>query len=362
MRLVVNAAPLGWPRCGTRTYLSSLLLGLHDIGASDRVDLLLPQGHLASRLVPLARVLTPQPSRSSLRYAWLWEQATVPRSGAVRRNVLLTPYVAPPAVALVPRQAFALLDVLPWLPSGAAGRSRVGAAVHDVMARNARRAPLALAISEFTRQEGIAHLGLDPSRVTTVPLAAAASFRPQDDDQVAAVLADVGVDRPYVLYVGGFGGRKRPEALVEAFACSAELRAGFALVLVGTPPPAFLSRALEAGVRVTTTGDVSDSQLAALYSGAALTSYLSDYEGFGLPPVEATACGSRVLSSPLPPVQEALGDQVRYVTDLEPVSLAEQLLSASAAPPPVPQRQRTWTEVARDTWTSQVEVWPQLAI
>jgi glycosyltransferase involved in cell wall biosynthesis len=361
VRLAVSASALRWPACGTRTYLRALLQGFQDAGLGDGVDLLLPRGHAGARLTALS---TAEPVRQEgpLRYSWLWEQgaASLPLRGGT--HVLFTPYAAPASRRLVPHQVFALLDTLPWHDDSREEASPVGRRVLSMMARHARQHH-AVAISEFTRQEGIARLGLRPEAITSVPLAAAPVFFPRDRKQVAVALAARGLDRPFALYVGGFSARKRPELLLEAFLHDPALRHDLDVVFVGATeaPPSLgplAMRAAALGVRTAWLGSVPDEMLACLYSGAAVTCYLSDYEGFGLPPVEAAACGSRVVASALPPLRESLGDRPTYVASANAPAVASALHHALNRSPVDEVTPRTWVHVAAETWAVLSRVTP----
>jgi glycosyltransferase involved in cell wall biosynthesis len=99
---------------------------------------------------------------------------------------------------------------------------------------------------------------------------------------------------------------------------------------------------------VTLTGRVSDDDLAAIYSGARALVFPSDDEGFGLPTVEALACGTPVVASDIPVLREVLGDRATFV----PVGDLEGLLATAAAvkrPAPAPPAW-TWADAARATW------------
>jgi glycosyltransferase involved in cell wall biosynthesis len=99
---------------------------------------------------------------------------------------------------------------------------------------------------------------------------------------------------------------------------------------------------------VTLTGGVTDDELAALYTGAHALVFPSDDEGFGLPPVEALACGAPVVACEVPALREVLGDRAAFVEvdDLEAlVAAAEAAKRPAPAPPPW-----TWRDAAAATW------------
>jgi len=166
------------------------------------------------------------------------------------------------------------------------------------------RAAHILVDSEFVRSEVIDHYGVPPSKVTTTPLASREIFWPRSWEQRRATLERTGVrDGSYFLCVGTLEPRKNVDAALRAHALLSEpLRRSFPLVLVGMQ--GWLTSRLEHEMKLpaargelVTTGYVTDEDLADLYSGACALLYPSIYEGFGLPPLEAMACGAPVIMS-----------------------------------------------------------------
>ena len=162
------------------------------------------------------------------------------------------------------------------------------------------------AISEATRQEARQVLGLRD--VAVVHPAADRRFRPQPPEAVAGVLARHGLARPYVLSVGVLEPRKNLAGLLAAFA---RLPAEPPVTLAVAGPRGWLDRdprelAAESGRadRVRFLGEVPAEDLPALYCGAELLAYPSLHEGFGLPALEAMACGTPVLASRVPALVE----------------------------------------------------------
>ena len=148
-----------------------------------------------------------------------------------------------------------------------------------------------------------------------------------------------GVPEDYLLWVGGL---EQPEPRKRVRALAAAPRT-LPLVLAG--PASRGARELD---DVIVTGHVPDGELAALYSGARALVFASDDEGFGLPPVEALACGTPVAASDVPVLREVLGDRATFVDrdDLAGlVAAAERATRPAPAPPPF-----TWRDAARATW------------
>ena len=175
-----------------------------------------------------------------------------------------------------------------------------------------------LAISECTRRDLVAHCGCDPARVFVTPLAASEHFRPcRDPEAISRVRAACGIPPgPYVLSLCTLEPRKNLPFVIRAFArlVHEEKFPDLSLVLVGGTgwKTAALERALadlpDLRGRIVVTGFVPDPDLAALYSGALAFVYLSLYEGFGLPPLEAMQCGVPVVTSNTSSLPEVVGD------------------------------------------------------
>ncbi len=177
----------------------------------------------------------------------------------------------------------------------------------------ARRATLIIAPSEWTKRETIEHLGVKEHKLRVIPEAARPHFRPQREDEIEPVLEKYGLRGPYLLYVGTIEPRKNLLILLRAYAGllrTTEQRPQ--LVLAGGNGWLFdevfkLVKELQLQEHVTFTGYVDDAELPALYSAAQAFVYPSSYEGFGLPPLEAMACGTPVITSNVTSLPEVVG-------------------------------------------------------
>jgi alpha-1,3-rhamnosyl/mannosyltransferase len=190
-------------------------------------------------------------------------------------------------------------------------------------------------------EDAVELLHVTAERIDVVPEAAGPTFHPRPDSEVERVRARHGVPEDYLVWVGGLrhpDPRKRVAALTEA---PRELP----LVLVGDPGQ--WARELDG---VILTGAVSDDELAALYTGARALVFPSDDEGFGLPTIEALACGTPVVACDVPALREVLGDRATFVDGDD---LAALLEAAAAAQRPAPAPPAwTWADAARATWDS----------
>ncbi|MGC8719916.1 MAG: glycosyltransferase family 4 protein [Thermodesulforhabdaceae bacterium] len=182
-----------------------------------------------------------------------------------------------------------------------------------------RRLPFAshiITISEFIRQEVLEFLPVEPHRVTAVPLASSGNFRPRAISSVRNIMEKYGLRKPYILAVGTIDPRKNLRLLLRSLALMN--REDVMLVMVGWKGWGYGDLAneiekLKARIPIRFLGYLSDEELAALYSGAHFLVYPSLYEGFGLPVLEAMACGCPVICSSTSSLPEVAGDAALYI-------------------------------------------------
>ncbi len=180
--------------------------------------------------------------------------------------------------------------------------TRARMVLRGLVPRSARRAALVLALSRTAAGDVAQALAIDPGKVRVVSPYPDPAFAPADG-AAERMAARFGLDR-YVLAVGDLGPRKNLACLGAAVRSVNE--PGLELALVGKPGPAGDKIARDAGGRWL--GPVDDATLADLYRAATVTAYPSLYEGFGLPVVEAMACGSPVVASDRGAIPEVAGD------------------------------------------------------
>jgi alpha-1,3-rhamnosyl/mannosyltransferase len=195
-----------------------------------------------------------------------------------------------------------------------------------------RRADCVISDSEYGRQEILAEYNLPPERVVSVLLAAGSGFSPVAAEQLPTLLAPFGLQAgQYVLSVGTLEPRKNLTTAIKAYARLPEaIRQEIPFVIAGMKGwhTDGLDREVAALIdkgQIRRLGYVPDAALPGLYSGARVFVYPSLYEGFGLPPLEAMACGAPVIVSNRSSLPEVVGDAGLQVDALDVDGLAEAM-------------------------------------
>ena len=202
----------------------------------------------------------------------------------------------------------------------------------------AQSADLLLAISESSRQEAIALLHTPAERVVNISSAVDAAFKPltYTEAQTQALQHRLGIHKPYVMYSGATDERKNHRGLIEAFGqLPAAVRNAHQLVLAGGLPPDHRKQ-LEAHARVcgltpddvVITGRISDAEMIQLYNQCALYVFASWHEGFGLPALEAMACGAATIGANTTSVPEVIGWERALFDPHQASAIAQKMAEA----------------------------------
>ena len=313
---------------------------------------LLPRGgHVCWRVIPSPR---------------LWSAGRLSLEMRVRPpDVLFVPAHSLPPLA--PAASVATIHDLGYLvfPGEHPPATRL---LRDVANRwSAARARQVIAISEATRVDLIRRYGTPPNKVTVVHHGHDPAFRPiRDRSRLDAVRARHGLDTPYVLFVGTLQPRKNLECLLLAFdRVVGRVQQPVTLALAGGVgwQRERLQQALSglrSPERVRVLGYVPDDDLPALMSGALVLAFPSLYEGFGLPALEAMACGTSVLASNTSSLPEVVGNAGLLVDPLDVEAIAvglERLVTDAGLRRELAERGLaraagfTWERAARETLT-----------
>jgi glycosyltransferase involved in cell wall biosynthesis len=285
--IVIDADVLGRARTGDETYVANLLRELPAVAPDLQLAAVTRHPELVPDGVEPIRLTT---RLQEVRMAW-----TLPRLlRRLRPQLVHFQYALP--LGYRGRSVVTLHDLSFENDPGVMGRvDRL--VFRAVVPRAARRADHVLVVSERTRQDVEERYGLAPEKVTVTPNGVDPSFSP-------------GGERDgYLLFVGAIQRRKDPLAALDAARA-----VGLPLVVAGPEKePALARRLREGGADLR--GYVSKTELADLYRGAAALVLPSRFEGFGLPVLEAMACGTPVVAAPEPALREVAGDAAVYAED-----------------------------------------------
>ena len=307
---------LGKPT-GVGRYLSEILRVWAQTPNGPRVTVLVPEAP-SPAVIGIGASLEWHVAESTSR-GTRWEQTRLPRALAtVRPDVFLAPGNTAPLLTRYP-MAVIIYDVSffarpEWFSARDGLRRRV------LTKASARRAQAVVTISEFSRSEIARYLGVDGARVTIAP-PGAPPLRPDDGRKRP----------PVVLYAGSLFNRRHPEDMLAAFRLVRERLPESRLILAGdnrTRPhvdPLAIAAALGIADAVEWRAYVDDDTLARLYDEAGAFLFLSDYEGFGITPLEALAHHVPPVVLDLPISREVYGDGAVRVA-AEPRAIADALV------------------------------------
>lgn len=327
----MRAALNGWflvhnAHTGTGQYLRALCAWLPRIAPQHEYYVVVPSGRIPE--APTSVRLHPVPCGASDFDKVRFEQILFPRAcRALNADVAHVPHWAPPLASPAPI-VVTVHDLIPLL-TRALPEYRGGLRVRlytALVAAATAGASLVLADSDASRQDVLHHLRTPPEKVRTVYLAASERYTPRGDGQADESIRQkygLAPEGGYVLYLGGFDARKNVRALLSAWTwADSSIGQSYPLVLGGQLPQPGpqrrpggrlfedfprLARDLDITDTVKFIGPVDEGDKPALYRGAAAFVYPSRYEGFGLPPLEAMACGVPVVASNAASVIEVVG-------------------------------------------------------
>ncbi len=348
MRLGINGRFLAVPSTGAQRFALEVTRRLV---SRPGVTLFLPRGAAWPDDPP------PQHMSQGTLSGRLWEQLELPRRArAERMSVLLHPASSAPLGG--GPNVVVLHDVMPLMrPRDFTPAYRMWTSVAHV--RAARRAAAVVTVSDWSANEISRRCDIPRERISVVEQAPGPLDSPATPVQVRSVHARLSLPERYVLAVVGRDPRKGARFLEQVWADGSAGDAALPeLVLLGRRAGRVHrsegSDRAAPGVR--RLGDVSDEELRALYTGAVALLHPSAAEGFGRPPLEALACGTRVVAAPYGPASAVLGSAADLVA-LDPAAWRAAVAAVVAEPTPVRAdriaRGRAWA--ARFDWEMAVD-------
>jgi glycosyltransferase involved in cell wall biosynthesis len=321
VRIVVDVTPLTLPRTGIGNYTVGMLQGLVDAGGGHEIVAFAPVGPRGGKSVRAAldglpierRIVTVPPSSHTWRTAWSrLGRPTVERLVGRLDVFHFSDWMYPRQRDGV--RATTVYDLSPlhhpeWV-------APLTARMHGRKYEHAARAcDVLFAISGYTARDVTETLGVPAERIAIAHPGVSARYSPQG--------GRTQLGSPYVLSVATLEPRKNLGTLVQAFALVRARRPELELVVAGAPV-AWAEQDL-GGEGVRALGYVPDADLPALYRGASLLAYPSLLEGFGIPVVEAMACGTPVVTSTHPSLDDASGDAAVRADPKSPEALASAI-------------------------------------
>jgi glycosyltransferase involved in cell wall biosynthesis len=321
-------------RAGIGRYTRGIVGALADLDHSNQYTLIAPRDAGALPAVPANMRVQRLPLTD-----WLltiaWHRLRLPLyvdlfTGPL--DIFHSPdFVLPPV-----RRAHAIVTVhdLSFLRYPECAARGLVAYLSSVVPRSLRRADLILADSSWTRQDLVTMLGMPADKISVVPAGVGPEYRPvADQSALEVVRRRYDLPRRFILHVGTLEPRKNLVRLIEALHSIAKQEPETCLVLVGGKgwlyDDIFASvERLGLSGKVTFPGFIAEADLPAVYNLATVFAYPSLYEGFGIPPLEAMACGVPVVCSNSSSLPEVVGDAALFVEPTDTAALAGALLRA----------------------------------
>ena len=324
MKIAVNAWFLDTPEqhtTGSGQYALHLLNALREIAPDAEIECVQPR------------------SRGDVAKVRFEQNEFPDAARRMNADIAFVPYWAPPLRSDVP-VVVTIHDVIPIaLPAYRGGPLQ--RAYSSLVRAASPNAAHVLTDSEFSRQDILKLLKLDPVKVTAVPLAVESRYSPiVDEEDRWRVIERYSLPETYVLYLGGFDPRKNIETLLQVYVWAGEtIGDEYPLVINGSADtPATtedntrttlgeMVKALDIEGDVRLIGRVAEEDKPALYAGARAFLYTSEYEGFGLPALEAMACGVPVVGSNAASISEVVGNAGMLVEPKNARQMAGSLIA-----------------------------------
>lgn len=370
MHIGIDAHAIGAQQGGNETYIRGVIRALAEMDGQNRYTIFLAEPaaaeewrdgfvrqfpnfevRLLSKPTPLVRV--------PLALAFELRRRPV--------DVLHVQYTAPP---FCPAPVVATIHDLAFEHMPETFTRRGSMQLKLTVRRTAQRAARIATVSEYSRQDLLRTYKLSPEKVAVTYNGIESHFTPQTEspDEASDIRRHFGISRDFLLAVGSLQPRKNLVRLIRAYAKLRAEHSGFAPQLVIVGRKLWLADEIFAEVRrqrwaedVILTGYVADADLAQLYRTATAFVYPSLFEGFGLPPVEAMACGTPVVTSNVSSLPEVVGDAALLIDPCDDQALAAALLQiVNDQPLRAKLREQGIIQAGKFTWRAAAEKTLQL--
>jgi len=319
MHIAFNAWFWSQPHTGSGQYIRSLVLALSKLAPELKMSLILPPNTvLTESLPPNVTAIATTGRGGAVGKVW-FEQRIFPRMvKACGADLAHVPYWGAPLSSPV-LLITSVLDVASLILPEYYATGFKGRAYNALISSSASGSAHIITISDTAKADIVEYLHIPPEKITTTYLAVDEMFHPKlgaENDHL--IRKKYNLPMSYVLYLGGFDYRKQVNQLLYAYSYVAQAEGdNYPLVMAGKEPdwgkPVFpdmrkYAEQLDISEYVEWIGYVDEADKPALYRLADVFVYPSMYEGFGLPPLEAMACGVPVVANALDVFKETLGD------------------------------------------------------
>lgn len=332
MNIGIDARAARWYRgTGIGTYTYQLIWNINQMDKLNRYLLFLPDENI-SDLNPGDNIdikLISEDKKDNF-----WEEIDIPN---ILTDTKIDVYHVPQNGIGLPREkncpfVITLHDVIPYkMPE------TVGPQYFDIYTREVpwiiNNCDAVITVSNYSKEDIAKTLHFPEDKIYVTHLAAEDIYYPRNKTVCKTIVKErYGIDNDFILYVGGFSPRKNIKGLIQAFGrIKHKLPHGYKLVILGKKGRSYydyrdLAYNLKLKEDVIFTGYVPVEELPIFYNAASIFCYPSFYEGFGLPPLEAMACGTPTISSNVTSMPEILGDDVIYIDPNSIDEISENVL------------------------------------
>jgi len=327
LRIVVNCFSISDERTGVGHYAYQLLRSMAGLGESELILIFTRDAEARNDFMGsgIEVVEAPVLTRQSLKKI-MWEHLALP--GLLREreaDIYFSPdYFLP--LRRLPCPAIVNVHDLAFITYPRTKNRRYGIYLRLMVPLSARRANAVIGVSDYTKEEIVRLLGVPREKVRRIYNGTDVDFGKEGlEEEIAADFS------PYILYLGALEPRKNLVRLVEAFSMlKSESNLPHRLVLAG--PRKFGDGGIRSAIKrlglvrdVIVTGYVEGKKLMGLYRGASIFVLPSIYEGFGLPLLEAMACGVPVAASNATALPEVAGDAALYFNPMDVGEMASAM-------------------------------------